>query len=81
MQMSQGAIMTFLEELAVKEAVRTGNGALLKNTVSRMAFPDYAAIERAVDGEPNSYGAVSYRGVTVGGVCVVNRAGRATVQS
>ena len=73
--------MTFLEELAVKEALCTGNGALLARTVKRMTLPDYSDLEDFVQDQPGSYRHVSYRGIEVGNVCVRNRGGRATVEA
>lgn len=73
--------MTFSEELAIKEALCTGNGALLARTVKRMTLPDYADLERFVSDQPGSYRHVSYRGIEVGNVRVRSAGYRPVVEA
>lgn len=72
--------MTFSEELAIKEALRNGDGQLLAQTVRKLRFTDYDELEQFVSDQPSGWRHVSaYNGITVGDVRVKDRCGRPTV--
>lgn len=73
--------MTLLEEIAIREAVRNGDGRLMAETVQGMFYPDFDEVVRVVEESAGNWNAVCFDGIHVGNTVVRNQYGTAKVRS
>lgn len=72
--------LTLTQEQRIREAVRHGDGDLLADVVRNSRFMDYEDLEKFIEEQPGGYRHVSWRGIQVGDVQVVDKYGKPQVQ-
>jgi hypothetical protein len=72
--------LSLTQEQRVRDAVRQDDGELLADVVRNNRFMDYEDLERFIEDMPGGYRHVSWRGIQVGDVQVVDKYGKPKVQ-
>jgi hypothetical protein len=72
--------LSFSQEQRVRDALRYGDGELLADVVRNGHFMDYEELKRFIEEQPGGYRHVSWRGIQLGDVTVVDRYGRPKVE-
>ncbi len=73
--------MTYLQELAIREAVRNGDGRLMAETINELpGYVDFSDVQAAVEAAPGSWDAVRWDGLHVGNTVVQDRYGRPAIK-
>ena len=72
--------MNTRQEWQIRDAIRTGDGQLLADTVRQMKTMDYYELQRFVEQQPGGQRALRWYGIRVGDVEIIDRAGKPVVR-